>query len=980
MATADPPATQPAGDPPFEDVLVAALDVLERDGAAGIERLLAAHPHHAARLRDHLARLQGLGLLAGTPRAAVPDPAFPERLGEFRLLRRLGGGGMGVVYLAEQPSLGRTVALKLVRSEHLFFPAARERFRREVEAIAKLQHPGIVPVHAAGEDAGVPWLAMEHIVGASLDSVLQRLLGRDPATLRGDDLRAAVTAEIGGGHAPAAGTKTVAFHGSWLHVCLQLVRNVALALQHAHDRGVLHRDVKPSNIMLTPEGRAQLLDFGLAVTDGGPRLTGTGSQLGTPAYMAPEQMRGDHHAIDARTDVYALGVTLFELLTLQAPFAAASTAAIRDLVLAGRLPPLRERNRAISRDAELVCRKAVDLDPSRRYASAAAFADDLGNVIERRPIQATPPSAWLITRRWAQRHPARAVGAVAGVLLFLVAPTVFLLQQQAANTEVRSALATAQQEERRATANAKLLEKQRDLAMDVIRNLLSRVADEELLDVPRLQRFRRDLLASAHDYHQRFLADSPDDVVLREQTALSALDMVFAEGQLGRIEAAAQHLERAESLARDLLASQPAATMPRLLLTNVLMTKGRLEHTRGRDELALTSLEEGRRLGLAVLAIEPDNPEAVSHLLGIERGAAMVLGTMARTDEELDAMQALNELWRRSGHVTVDSPLRWVALDHVIGSLDAEAKLHAGAGRLGAAEDACARMAALLQGIDSTQLPVTARIAAARTAATRSALAARDGAKDEQEASLRECMRIADEVLDNNPDHFSALRTRSMACNNLGLLLMHDPARQAEAMPLLTDSLRMLRQLLAVDPSQIDTRASLAATLANIGSQHLDEGKPELARPLFEEGEASIRECLAQQPPRREWQQVLYNCTWFVGQATAALGDHAATAAAAARLAELRPTDGKTLRIAAALCAQALAGLERDATLDAASRQARRAELERLGIEQLQQAADHGCTDLAYVRDHADLAPLRLLPGFAAALRGIEANVQATGR
>ena len=160
--SAPAPAEPPGAPVPFEEVLVAALDVLEREGQAGIERLLAAHPAHATRLRGHLSRLHGLGLLGGTTGAsgatADPTPAFPERLGDFRLLQRLGGGGMGVVYLARQESLGRTVALKLVRSEHLYFPGARERFRREVDAIAKLQHPGIVPVHAAGEDAGVPWL------------------------------------------------------------------------------------------------------------------------------------------------------------------------------------------------------------------------------------------------------------------------------------------------------------------------------------------------------------------------------------------------------------------------------------------------------------------------------------------------------------------------------------------------------------------------------------------------------------------------------------------------------------------------------------------------------------------------------------------------------------------------------------------------------------------------------------------------------
>ena len=365
--------TQRLPQPGYEEVLVQALELLESQGSAGVERLLAAHPVHATRLRSHLSRLHGFGLLgAGTdaepgelPSGEKPRP-FPERLGDFRLLRRLGGGGMGVVFLAEQESLGRTVALKLVRSEHLFFEGSRERFRREVDAIARLQHPGIVPVHAAGEDAGVPWLAMEHVRGASLDAVLHELAGRDPATLRGSDLRAAVLAAMakvdpaatephdGGTTSSSAPSSTTSssgshaplFQGPWLTTCLRLAQGVAEALQHAHDRGLLHRDVKPSNIMVTPDGRALLLDFGLAVAND--------SQLGTPAYMSPEQTRGEQRTLDARTDVYSLGITLYELLALQMPFAAPSAATTRELVLAGRLPNLRERNRAVPRDLELV--------------------------------------------------------------------------------------------------------------------------------------------------------------------------------------------------------------------------------------------------------------------------------------------------------------------------------------------------------------------------------------------------------------------------------------------------------------------------------------------------------------------------------------------------------------------------------------------------------------------------------------------------
>ncbi len=201
----------------YEDVLVQAIGMLELDDDAAVERLLATHPTHAARLRAHLSRLHDLGFARTATHGGT---APPERIGDFRPLQRLGGGGMGVVYLAHQQSLGRNVALKLVRFDHIHLPGVRERFRREVAAVARLQHPGIVPVYDAGEDDGIPWLAMEHVVGASLDAVMKRLVGRDPATLQGQDLwRALVAALPPGTAAPATPPATAPFASTWLTAC-----------------------------------------------------------------------------------------------------------------------------------------------------------------------------------------------------------------------------------------------------------------------------------------------------------------------------------------------------------------------------------------------------------------------------------------------------------------------------------------------------------------------------------------------------------------------------------------------------------------------------------------------------------------------------------------------------------------------------------------------------------------------------------------
>ncbi len=422
---------RPSDSDPIEDLMARCLQAPPQQHAAELERACREHPEHAAELRRRAALLGDLELLA-TGDAAQ---GLPEPLGDFRPLERLGTGGMGVVYRAEQMSLRREVAIKLVRPEFLFFTGARERFRREVEAVARLKHHGIVPVYAVGEERGLPYFAMELVEGCTLAEALATLSGRDPGGLGGQDLARAIAARTGTEPDPSPDSP---FARSWLEVSLSIVRHVADALQHAHQRGILHRDVKPSNVMLTKGGRAMLLDFGLSSSDRDERLTRSGSLIGTLLYMPPEQVRGAE--LDARTDVYALGATLYECLTLCPPYQGTSAHAIQQLILGGRPRPPRELNRRVSPDAQVVCLTAMDPDPGRRYASAALLAEDLSNVLASRPILARPPGPLVLVSRWARRHPAWAVGALLGLLLLGGIPTALLLQQRSHNRELRRSL------------------------------------------------------------------------------------------------------------------------------------------------------------------------------------------------------------------------------------------------------------------------------------------------------------------------------------------------------------------------------------------------------------------------------------------------------------------------------------------------------------------------------------------------------------
>ncbi|GAB4151618.1 MAG: hypothetical protein Fur0037_20340 [Planctomycetota bacterium] len=335
---------------------------------------------------------------------------------------------MGVVRLATQEGMNRLVAVKLLRPEFQPLPQSKERFRREIDAVSRLQHPGIVPVYQCGEENGILYLAMEHVRGRSLRDVLSSLRTLAAEQVTGLDLLH-LLAE-GPSSEPALQELC---SGSWVEVCLRIARGVASALHHAHERGVIHRDVKPSNIVIGCDGRVMLMDFGMATAIGSHRLTRSGSQPGSLPYMAPERLTG--RTSDRRTDVYGLAVTLYESLTFACPYWDANPEVLRRLLLEGKALPLRARNRQIWREVEIVCEKAMDPAPSRRYASAADFAADLSALLQRRPIAARPIGPVLRAVRWSQQRPAVAAALAASAAAAVLVPLLVNLSLRAQRDE-----------------------------------------------------------------------------------------------------------------------------------------------------------------------------------------------------------------------------------------------------------------------------------------------------------------------------------------------------------------------------------------------------------------------------------------------------------------------------------------------------------------------------------------------------------------
>jgi serine/threonine protein kinase/tetratricopeptide (TPR) repeat protein len=389
---------------------------MEDEGEAVLDELCAREPQHAEALRERIARLRASGMLEPAALAG----GMPERLGDFQLVRRVASGGMGVVYEARQLTMDRRVALKLVRPEMLYFPGARERFRREIDAVARLSHPGIAAIYVCGEEGELPYFAMEFVEGASLSDVLADLAGRTAATLTGADLWECVNARARRGERRERADAPL-FEGDWTRACVRALRDACNVVEYAHASGVLHRDLKPGNVLLTPEGRVVVVDFGLAALEGASTLTRSGAQLGSLPYMAPEQLRGDAARIGPATDVYGLGVTLFELLALRRPFEGDSATSMERAISEGGPRELRATNPSVSRDLETVVLCALDADPLRRYATPGEFAADLSRVLAGRPVSARRVGALGRAKRWIVRKPARAFALIGGPLLAVAA-------------------------------------------------------------------------------------------------------------------------------------------------------------------------------------------------------------------------------------------------------------------------------------------------------------------------------------------------------------------------------------------------------------------------------------------------------------------------------------------------------------------------------------------------------------------------------
>ncbi len=508
---------------PLDDLTPSEIEEL-RGAAECLEQLDLLGPQfllETARPRETAVALETAGSEAPAERKKGTKENYQsaplQYIGRYEIIRRLGAGGFGVVFLARDPQLDREVALKVLKPEAIVSDSARKRFLREAHAAAVLSHPAIVPIFEAEQAGPVGYIAFELCHGQTLEQWL-------------NDQTQPVDQKL----------------------ACQIVQHLAEAVQHAHSRGVIHRDLKPGNVILKSKAETgshsrldvsslRVTDFGLAQLESvdGTSLTQTGAPLGTPAYMSPEQARGTTKLM-AGSDIYSLGVIFYQLITGRVPFSYESNfETLQSIINDEPLSPLR-LNSVIDRDVAAICLKCLEKDPTQRYESCQALEDDLRNYLAGRPIQARTISSLDRFQRWYFRNPIVATSLSLLAASLIIGASVSSYYWWHAE-QARSALST---QKARADLKADEALTQARLARSAVEDLQKAIANEPRIREKGMQSFRRLLLDSASKYYASISSQAPDDdEVLREH--LATLDQLAGlHADLGDFDHAIEYLVR----------------------------------------------------------------------------------------------------------------------------------------------------------------------------------------------------------------------------------------------------------------------------------------------------------------------------------------------------------------------------------------------------------------------------------------------------
>jgi tetratricopeptide (TPR) repeat protein len=810
-------------DTPLEEELVPLLAACDEALAAGVSAASSFCNGETPEVRHRLERdlacvhmLRQLWAPPGPEKAPSGELPF-TRLGRFEIRRELGQGGYGIVFLAWDPNLGREVALKVPRADILVTPELRERFRQEARAAAGLDHPHIVPVYDAGEVGPISFIASAYCPGITLAQWLK-------------DRSEPVPCEE----------------------AASLLAMLADAVQHAHSRGVLHRDLKPANVLMQnadcrlqiaktnppsalqseisnlQSAIAKIADFGLAkiVTGAPATATQSGAVVGTPSYMAPEQARGESKNISTAADVYGLGAILYELLTGRPPFQAETALDTLVRVMHDEPVPPHRLRPGLPRDLETICLKCLQKEPERRYASAAALAEDLRRFLAREPVLARPVSTGERLWRWCRRKPALA-GMAASLFVVLLCGAAGVGWQWL-----------------RAEHNARDAEARRQKAYEAIHDYFTRVSENKLLGKPGMQGLRKELLESALHYYQEFLRDWGDDAAMRAEVAATHTRVAVILDQTGAKNEARLSLEAALALHEKLAQANPGDMEPQRGLARTYNQLGDLYASMAALDQAQDCLDQARKVLEKLVAGHHDAPELQSELAKTHRHVAAVRSRAGQRAAALDALESAAVIGHR---LVQDDPERPQYALELSATCNARGDLHTAAGEFRQARSAFSESRDLVEPLarsQPTNTDLQSKLADIHAGLTNAL---------NRSGQLAEALRMWQEVRDlrerlvyENPAVIEFQWDLAVAYSYLGK--QHSQCREfPQALALWQQALPLVEKLLRINPGFPDYRHRLADLHNDNGHVYSKMGRQADTLKSFEQAglilEPLVRDC-----------------------------------------------------------------------------------------------------------------------------------------
>jgi serine/threonine-protein kinase len=836
-----------------------------------------------------------------------------EQVGDYRILGEIGRGGMGVVYEAEQQALGRRVALKVLPRSSAGDGSARVRFQREAKAAARMHHTNIVPVFDVGSDGEHLYYAMQLIHGQGLDLVIQdlkrlRAQSEAPSPLplshareRGEGERSIAASLVAGQFAKEnlAATdadetgSTAAYEGSapssamlpgqsdistatsnrqaYFRSVAQIGVQTAAALSYAHGRGIIHRDIKPGNLILDTTGNVWVTDFGLAKT-GDSAMTHTGDILGTVRYMSPERFRGQ---CDVRADVYALGMTLYELLTLKPAYASGDRLKLIELIRQTEAASPRSVDAWIPRDLETIVMKAIDKDAKRRYQSADEIGEDLQRFVNDEPIKARRIGSLERFTRWCRRNPAVA-GLTAAVLVLMAVGTTLSVWQAVVATQARNDLAARHVELKEEQAkvqarNEELARQQKEVearfatAQRAIATFHTGVSEDFLLKNAEFKALRTKLLKEAAGFYEDLekLLAGKTDAKSRKLLADGYFQLGELTAKIGDHKEALAVQRKALAVRRNLAAAPGADVETRLDVARSLKVVGYLLRSTGDPARALTAFQEQRDLAAALEAEAPTTAVRAQLAWG-HHGIGLVLSDTEKQAEAVKEWQKALAIRQKlaDANPAVAELQQALALTHYnIGFELAQT------GKPAEALTGWRKALAIQQKLADANPAVTGyQSDLARSHHAIGYLLQETRKPAEAVQALQKALAIRQELADANPAVTRFQSDLARSHHSIGAALMQT-GKPAEALEANHKALAIRQKLVSANPTNIDFQESLAVSHGIIGWSLLRVGKPVEGAQACRKASDLLQKLLDDNPDNTRHQLDLANLQTNIGQA-----------------------------------------------------------------------------------------------------------------